>query len=544
MFNKMLLRTLVLTVSLMLVLPSPVIQAVQEAKQEHAIKQEEAIEQGQAVKREQAEPHVLLLYDSLAKGTSREGNVEALQRLLAAYGVKVTIASLDTYKQGTLQQYTKVIGVHNASDLIASNPYYGTDFDHYAGDYLHIGTRIPALVQSKMNMRTRVAEGSTVSISIGPYSQEAIQIQEMQHVRYIGQTDGKTYGTIASSSTGQSTPFGVVNGRYGYVPYLEQGNLSELAIAYVLKDWLGITKESSTYLVFKEIYPFSDLKLLQQMADQLYDAGIPFIVSVRPVFSNADYPAMKRYLETLKYVQSRNGSIIVNAPVVASTITQLDRDLNTQLASFVDVLANYGIAPLGFGAEMYWSYDQHYAAEGMDFFDSVILFPNERLMYKSRGDTSKSFPSSMYSLQPRFLQQFEHAGTAIQDFPMNTALTFDFVKDGKELHELIRTLSDSWIPFADYKQEAHTVSTPKSTVSSRNGLLFINDSRVNVNDGLKQISSDYAYKEETTKSFERLFNVQNKIFIVIILITMVAFGGFFIIGHRLYKRKYMKQRER
>ena len=40
---------------------------------------------------------VLVVYDSLGRGTKDEGNVEALKRLLAAFRVEVTIESIDSY---------------------------------------------------------------------------------------------------------------------------------------------------------------------------------------------------------------------------------------------------------------------------------------------------------------------------------------------------------------------------------------------------------------------------------------------------------------
>lgn len=487
--------------------------------------------------KEQEPTAVLLVYDSLAKGTSKEGNVESLQRLLASYGVKVTLTSLDNYRSGTLQPYKKAIGVYNKLDISVTNENYVEDFEQYQGDYLHIGAHIPAKVQSKLNLQTQIGVEELVRLAIGQFTQQSIQVQQ---VPYIRQTTGQTYGSLSSANLDKASPYAVKSDGYAYVPYFEKGNLSELALAYLLKDWLAVTRQSQNYVVIKEIYPFSDLKLLEQLADKLYEAGIPFLASVRPVFSNTDYPAMQRYLETLKYVQSRNGTVLVNAPVVASTISQLDRDLSVQIETFIDVLADYGIAPLGLGAEMYWSYDEHYAANGMNFFDSGILFPNERLMYKAQTDTSQPFSSSIYSLQSDIWQHYEYAGKVIKPLPMDTAITLDFFEDESQLDAAVQELSNSWVTFADYKYEEHTVHTTKNMISSRNGTLVINGQPIILNEKMKGISKEYAYTPEEQKSFEKLFNVQNKIFIVVILFTLIAFGIFFIVGYRLYKRKYYK----
>lgn len=481
--------------------------------------------------------HILLVYDSLAKGTSREGNIEALKRLLAAYGAKVTLAAIDNYEQGDLQNYTKVVAVRNIPDLTISNQDYIKDFETYAGGYLHVGEQLPAKLQRELNIRTQTVDRAIIRLSIGQYSQSSIRTD---HMFYIEHAAGTAYGAVSSSSGDLKFPYGVSDGRFAYVPYFQRGNLSELAMAYLVKDWLGVAEQGKTYLVFKEIYPFSDLQLLKSLADKLYNAGIPFMVSVRPVFSNTDYPAMKRYLETLKYVQSRNGSILVNAPVVAETIAPNDQTLGGKMATFVNVLAEYGLAPLGIGTDMYWSYDRQYAVEGMGAFDSVVLFPDEKPLYRSQSNTSRPFASSLYSMQMDFLRQFDQTGKAVQPLPMDTALTYDFFDNEKQLDQTVQDLSESWMTFADYKYGLHTVRTEANIISSHNGVLLINDKALNLNDAFKNISSDYLYKQEEQKSFTTFFNIQNKIFIVAIFITLLIFGLFFIVGYRKYKHKYFK----
>ncbi|OPA79508.1 hypothetical protein BVG16_09430 [Paenibacillus selenitireducens] len=484
--------------------------------------------------------HVLLIYDGLAIGTSREGNIEALQRMLASYRMQVTISTFDAYKKGMLAQYQKVIVVRNLDDATTTSVDYLHDFEAYKGDYLHIGFHVPAQVQSQLNLHTKITNDQFVQLSIGQWKQRSVRVS---HIPYIVQANGRHYGGISSEKGDIHAPYGVRENRFAYVPYYERGNLSELAMAYVLKDWLKVTEQGRTYLLIKEIYPFSDLKLVESMADQLYRAGIPFIVSVRPVFSNTDYPAMKRYLETLKYVQSRNGSILVNAPVVTTTINQAGAKLEDQMELFIDVLANYGIAPLGMGAEMYWSYDQYYVNQGMRFFNSTILFPNESIRYKSQQDESQRFSSSAFSMPLSFLEQFEHADKVIARLPMDVALTYDFDETEDQMNEHMQTLMDRWIHFDDYKIDDHEVKTVTNTVLSRNGLLYINDRSVDMNDAYRHINSEYDYLHEQKKSLATLFNIQNKILIALIIATLLVFGLLFIIGYRLYKDKYIKQRK-
>lgn len=479
---------------------------------------------------------VLIVYDSLAIGTEREGNVEVLKRLLASFRIQVTTESIDSYKTGSLEQYSHLIEVHNRTDMLEEPNDYVTDLQAYKGNVLYIGEKPRDKLAQALGIQVKGVE-KMVDLSIGPFAEQSI------HVPYLVSstlTQEQWYGTLRPLQSNQVYPYGLRSGAYAYVPFLEKDTLSEIAITYLLKDWLQAAQNTNYYVVFKEVYPFSDLSLLERMSDELYEAGIPFIVSVRPVFSNTDYPAMKRYLIALKYVQSRNGTIFVNTPVVAWTIQDLDRSLHTQMEHFIDVLADGGVVPLGMGAEMYWSYDQHYVKEGMSFFDSAILYPNERLMHKAQMNTSKAFSSELYSIEPELLSRYLVDGRLMDPLPMDTALTFDFPQQESGLEPILEGLKNSWITFEDYKNGSHTVKTEKYELQSQQGSLLRNGERVGLQADREETSSDYVYKEQEEKSFETWFSVQNKIFIVIIFITLIVFSGFLIVGYRMYKRKYYK----
>jgi uncharacterized protein YdaL len=493
------------------------------------------LSKGYAASEDTKSTSVLLMYDSLAMGTQKEGNVEAFQRLIASFGVQVTIMSYDEYTSGTLAHFNKVIGIRNADDVLQLPEQFNQDMNVYSGDYMHIGSQLPTNIQNAMGVAEKRVVQDTFGIAIGPFNQSSITADS---IAYITQFTGKSYGLVTSEKQNTSYPYAVQNGKYAYIPYMVKGNLSEQAPAFVLKDWLSVQISSHSYVVLNEIYPFSDLELLNQMADRLYEAGIPFIASVQPVISNLDFPAMQRYLETLKHIQSRNGTIVVNAPVVASTISQDITVLKSQISAFLDALANYGIVPLGAGTELYWTYDQHYTENGLPFFDSGVIFPNDRLMYRAQTDQSREFPTSVYTMKAADINKYMTSTQSLDSLPMNMALVYPFPETENEMTTTLDDIFASWTTFADYKNEAHTVRTATNVMTSRSGELEINGQAVLLNNQMKEIDSDHAYVQEVKKSFTTLFSVQNNIFIVLILTTLLIFIAFLIIGYRLYKQKF------
>ncbi|MFC4779209.1 hypothetical protein ACFO9Q_20650 [Paenibacillus sp. GCM10023252] len=495
-------------------------------------------------------PHVLLVYDSLARGTTREGNVESLQLMLAAFGAKVTILSMDDYEPAMLRSYTKVVAVHNqpggASGPAGSNrEAYNHDLTVYNGDYMYIGSSssLPDNVRKELQLKTVEAQADgldALQLTMGQWSQSAIPVEGIDYVTDVKE-DVVRYGTLTSEISSLQSPYAIRGGPYAVVPYYERGNLSELAISYVLRDWLGIVPaEAQTYLLVQDVYPFSDLGLLTKLSDELYESGIPFLISVQPVFSNTDYPAMQRYVDALKQVQSNNGAVLVNAPVVASTLQPDQVTLRTQMASFLDVLTEGGVAPLGAAAELYWSYDEHYAVQGLSFFDSGVLRRTERPMYRVPTNTSKPFRSSLYPLSPDQLAAFEQDGPVMSGLPINTALTIGLPKSEEELEQTVQMLQELWISFSDYKLEHHRVRTDANTVESRNGQLILNGEVIGLDEEHLPITEDFKYTEEHRKSFTRLFAWQNRFFVAVIILSLIVFGILFRIGYKLHRRKYLK----
>lgn len=485
-------------------------------------------------------PRVLLLYDSLAKGTAREGNVTELQRLLAAYSATVTLRSVDQYEQGLLEKYNRVIMVSNAADLPITNASYLEDQKHFEGQYMHIGYNLPSPIQQKLQLAIDVMYEGSANLQIGQFSEVSFQVKDMPYIAANGTAD--SIGKLSFDDNGLQAPYAVSKGNVTYVPYFDQENASRLAMGYVLRDWLHITASSKIYFAIKEIYPFSDLSLLTETAERLYDIGIPFLASVRPVFSNTDYPAMQRYLVAMKSVQAKNGTILVNAPVAmhSTSTNNMDDSLKGKMNEFINLLVDNGIGPLGIGAEMHWTYDKEYSEAGMGFFDSAVLYPDEQIDYMEQSDTSKSFRSSLYSMPMDFLQELHAASKVIPELPMNTVITVDMPKNEQELEDMLQSLEQYFVSFADYKQVFHQVVTDTYTVSSAEGVISINGQALSLDYVPEVVDSSYQYTEEQEKSFTRLFHIQNQFFIVVIIISLLLFGGLMMIGYRLYRKKFLK----
>jgi hypothetical protein len=438
--------------------------------------------------------HVLLVYDSLAVGTKLFGNVATLQRLLSAAGAQVTMQSEDGYYAGQLRDYPAIVQIRNQADLPASAA-LTADLAAYAGRYLHIGAELPEQTVKSLKLDENDVR----------FSQNA--------------------------------------GKLAYVPSFGTSAEDERAMAAVLAAWLGLTDKPAMYLLIKEVYPFSDLPLLLSLSDRLYDAGIPFMLAVRPVFTNLQQPAMKRYIEAIRYAQSKGGSIVVQAPVVASTIASGDGQLRPKMSAFIDALAAAGIAPLGVVSELYWSYDSVYAGEGLALFDSAVLLPDEKRQHRAQTNISLPFASSLFALEgldePAGLSSSASVAsdTNAESFQLPAAQIADMPDSAEELDRLIERLAASWQQFADYRFKAHTVQTSAFTIESESGVMRINGKAIGLDMEAPEVNEESGAVKDEEKS---TLSLENNILIAVIVVSLVIFGYFIYLGYGMYKRKYYK----
>lgn len=496
---------------------------------------------------EHASERVLLVYDGLGRGTPQEGSLDVLKRLLASYSAEVTLLPLDEYEPG------RAAGFDRTAALMTGAPADDTALAGLAGDalrgdggYLHIGPGVPGPVRSRLGLETAVLPQGSFNLNAGGFaSARPLLAEELTYAASYDKDRGHALGELTFQNGSSPAPYAVLEGRNGYVSFVQQGNVSELALAAVLREWLAdgetggeAERQTAVYLLFKEVYPFTDPLRLESLSRELNQAGIPFMLSIRPIFDNTDYPAMLRFFESLKAAQSLGGTVLVNAPVVnAAAGRTAGQSLPEEMATFLEVLAAQGLAPLGAGAELHWSYDGEYR-KGLQFFDSAVLFPDERVLHMEPSRTSAAFASAPYSLSEELLAEISWHGAVPPDFPLDVAITADLPETPEGQSALMGQVKGYWLPFADFKLGTHRTSAPGMRAESHNGTVALNGSKLDLSYTPAEIDSEYTYEAEPERSFELLFRIENTVFIIVISVSLAVFVVLLIAGRKLYRRKY------
>jgi len=283
---------------------------------------------------------VLILFDSSGPyGWIGEVHAKMLANLLGHFQLEYRIMPVESYRRGSLARARATF-------------YFGTVFDNpLPVSFLHdvISARKP-VCWFKYNLWQVGRDsrfGSQFETRTG-FRFEFMDTSGYEIISYKGETFGKNQldaelgratildPTLAAApamacqpSTSNCIPYIVQGGHWWYVADAPFAYLAEedryLVFADVLHDMLQIAHPEShrAILRLEDIDPTYPTELLQRAADYLHSEGVPFLVSVVPVykdplgFYNAGAPktvTMSRtpeFIRALKYLVAQGGQIVL-----------------------------------------------------------------------------------------------------------------------------------------------------------------------------------------------------------------------------------------
>jgi hypothetical protein len=227
-----------------------------------------------------------------------------------------------------------------------------------------------------------------------------------QGFTYISDHYGEAVGRI--SINGQDYPLGVMTDTVMYAPYFGRDDMSVFAVAKMLNAYFGNFDGGKMYIMIDEVYPFDDRDMLELIADRFFRSGIPFVMSLMPVYQNTDYPAFKRYADTLRYIQSRSGSLIMHDPLVTG---------NELVGDTLDVRMD----------NAYASFEEN----GIHVYPET-LFP--------------------YEVSLNMLMRIQPTNELFISLPIDTIIKYDVFADEDELDSALTAINQKWIQIGDYRR--------------------------------------------------------------------------------------------
>lgn len=146
-------------------------------------------------------------------------------------------------------------------------------------------------------------------------------------------------------------------GHLTHLAYFDGSSSMFAFLSSCLQQWAwpyeNAPRSYGQYLVLDNVYPFDDPARLLEIADMLEAEAIPYALTVMPLYSNSEFPAMKRFCEFLAYAQSKGAGIILHTPRVTLQTTSAE-DIAQHLEIAFQAYTQYGVYPLAVKAPEAW----------------------------------------------------------------------------------------------------------------------------------------------------------------------------------------------
>ena len=275
---------------------------------------------------------------------------------------------------------------------------------------------------------------------------------------------------------GQKSAFVMKKDKISYVPFYRENGLGAVMTGKVIAELSGRQEGGHMYLAVDEVYPFSDLERLCAAADRLYENGIPFIVRVMPVYENLDYPAFERYARALRYVQSRNASVLLHPPVVREGEKESE-PYEIKKERFAKALEEQGI-----------------------FYIDTEYIP--------------------YLFTWEEIQNINTQQKAFGEFEFDSMFTIPLSLSEEEFENRLQQINEKWLTLSDYKQKFTDKNFQYYEMAVTAG------------------GEDFFAEEKEQANFEELFDKGDKILLAVVGGALFIFFVLLGIGRKWYRRKF------
>lgn len=301
----------------------------------------------------------------------------------------------------------------------------------------------------------------------------------------------------------ETAPYAVLQNGCGFASYVSEGDLSAFALSEALSAFFRLPeREGRLYLLIDEIYPFTDRERLKAFCDMLYENGMPYILSLMPVYENMSYPEFTQYTDFLSYLQARGGTAVLHAP--NGTFGGTAASTNAQ------TIASLG---LDYGSE---------PAAGIPDSALSAKLIRARRGFENSGIALYPMSGSLLNLDISCLRTISSARKVFPKLPQDAVLRLAVPEDGAELAALEQLLSEKWLTVSDYRTE-HAAPRPSYTAHAA--------------------ADGFVYRGEEPALFEEFFAKSNRLLILVVGASILLFGLLLFGSRRIYKNKFLRKEQ-
>ena len=493
-----------------------------------------------AVQAEQKTPgQILVVYPETQDRRLSDDSLAGIAQVLLQLGY--TSDFLREKEELPLQEYEQVIWVNTESDT----PMNTSLLNDYNGKLLVLGgltegTFFGAEIICPEEIREEKAGAAVYSFYDGIEFSSSVPLWSMGEIVNPDYTGGllqigQYHYPLVSSS-----------GDLRYIALTDY--TTEFAKAVLMQEianWLWpYTSRMHTYtqyVVLDEVYPFSDIYRLKEVVEYMVDHKMNFVISVMPIYDHADYPAMNRFCELLRYAQANGGAVILHSPIIQNG---LDKDeLEEMLTITTEHYFDNNVYPLGLQVPSEWLFVDE-LREVMGRYRTI--FVSEMNGFAEHTPAEYGIQSLINMGNLRVTPAFHLDDTGISHLGCAAAavyLPFSELTD-EELLASVDAVSNSPLPMQSLwdMEQAVYVNEGYYLLWDKSNLVVNDETRANIYVPEPE-PEDFDYKRNVYYRFVANISNQNHTLIGISIVVLLLFLLLMIRSRRQMHRRFLYKKK-
>lgn len=302
------------------------------------------------------EPHsVLVVYDSDNQAQKGDRAIDGCVRLLAAVGLQPEVIRLTDYRKNDLSKrhYTGVVTLINWPQGKLRNKAFEQDRRHFKGAKLHIG---PNVQKDEISGERQSLLNQAMSIKS---DEQQHRLDEIFPSVVIKNSQAHNFGKLITSVA--TYPYGVVNGRKGFLPFYSDDRLAVMLSAKLMQTLFNVKRHAvKPILTVTGITPKSDLTMLNRLSSDFKELNQPYLIAMS--INSGAYS--ESFMAALRLAVQRGGRIVLTLS------SQRGGHPEQQLKSALAQLTAHYVDPIGIATD-----DGRMLPEISRYSNQLILLP-------------------------------------------------------------------------------------------------------------------------------------------------------------------------
>lgn len=477
---------------------------------------------------------MLLVYD-VRNPAMAEGDVERFCTMMTAMGKSLDFGDIRDYRD-TLSAYQYVV-CYRLEEIAEDDMKALCD---YEGHLMIMGSETMKRYLINTGREDRIVRESELDRGTLRYAFSAEtpfeEIVEAENIALFDAQQGA--GTIAVHN--QAYPFFSRIDGVCFTPVTSLASrLAQAAMMQEIANWMWPYQDTppdyGQHLVLDAIYPFMDAQALLEKIDALIDEGIPYVLSVMPIYQNTSYPAMVQFCQVLRYAQQNGGFIILHAPIIQA-VRRDEEELYQVLTDGIRAYTDNGVYPLGIEVPVSWTNDEFYLNILKRYRTVFVRDTGEDSGFRLDAGHNGLYDNAHQLVMPSI--PLDNTGASqLTCYP--SAIYLDaYGTDVDQIRALVDQLKHQRVPFQNLWQWTHSVWANELHLSYEGERLYLNGEAVNRVFEPVAFDETYDYNRNIINRITVSIQSQNRWLTAATVIIVAMFAGFMIYLRRINRKSF------